>query len=553
MPPLTAPSSSPPPRPSAPGLRLGLLAALGLLLAAELGGLGVIFKHAIPFHCIDNWPVRACQSASLTLVALYCVLGALGLCAMLRPAPFRALLGQARLRALPLGLNLLGLGLALVPLSFLVNGAPVSTVLPAFGFWGLGMGLILGGLGRLIAPLPAWRRFLGAAGSALGPAIAAGIAAPWLAVLIRPLWGGLDGIASATFSAVAWIIAALGYEVYSDPEAKVIGAGEFYISVAPQCSGVEGFALVTLFVSLYLWLFRADLRFPGALLLYPLGLAASAAFNVVRITVLLVIGLGGNPELAVGGFHSHAGWLMFTLVALGIIALAQSLPWLRRGALASGAADNAHAAPGGPLPFWQDPVAARILPFAVFMLSALLASALSGAPGQVYPLRALVVAAVMAPFWGIYRALGWRLDPAALTAGLGIAALWVLVPVSVSAASAPPYGTLTDGMLLLWLLARGIGTTLLVPVLEELFFRDYLEGLFRRGRTLPWTIGAALASAGLFALFHDRWAEAFAAGLVFSWLAARPGGRISDAILAHGLANGLIFAVALATNRLEII
>ena len=60
-------------------------------------------------------------------------------------------------------------------------------------------------------------------------------------------------------------------------------------------------------------------------------------------------------------------------------------------------------------------------------------------------------------------------------------------------------------------------------------------------------------TAALFAVLHDRWLEALVAGLLFSWLAARSGGRITDAILAHGIANGLIFAVALATGRFEII
>ena len=47
--------------------------------------------------------------------------------------------------------------------------------------------------------------------------------------------------------------------------------------------------LVTIFVTLYLWLFRAELRFPRALLLYPLGIAASAALNVLRIGALLTL------------------------------------------------------------------------------------------------------------------------------------------------------------------------------------------------------------------------------------------------------------------------
>lgn len=63
---------------------------------------------------------------------------------------------------------------------------------------------------------------------------------------------------------------------------------------------------------------------------------------------------------------------------------------------------------------------------------------------------------------------------------------------------------------------------------------------------------AALITAGLFALLHDRWAEAFVAGLVFS-VVARRSGRIADAIAAHAAANLVVFAVAAATGNLAII
>ena len=147
---------------------------------------------------------------------------------------------------------------------------------------------------------PVWRLRI----ATLAVVMAGGAAAAALATKLQPLWQ-LDSIAGANFSAVCWLVSALGYDVVADPVRKHIGSGDFMISVAPVCS--EGIALVTIFVSLYLWLFRAELRFPHALLPYPLGIAASACLNVVRIGALLVLGIKGQPDLAVGGFHSHAG------------------------------------------------------------------------------------------------------------------------------------------------------------------------------------------------------------------------------------------------------
>jgi exosortase E/protease (VPEID-CTERM system) len=408
------------------------------------------------------------------------------------------------------------------------------------------MALLLGGLAFYIAPLPRWRSFLSENWSALLPVLAVGAAAPWVATQIRPIWR-LDTIADITFDAVAALTRAAGYAVDTYPAEKIIGAGDFHISVAPQCSGVEGFALVTLFVSLYLWLFRSDMRFPRAFLLFPIGLAASAAFNVLRIAVLLIIGLEGNPDLAVGGFHSHAGWLMFTLVALGIVALAQTVPALRKSEIGSNKAKTATK----PLPLLQDPTVLRILPFAVFMFSALLASAFVATPSVVYPARVVLMAATLALFWPLLRALPWRLDPVALLAGAVIAAMWLLIPVEASEAAAP-YGALTGGALALWFVARGIGTAVLVPIIEELFFRDYLESRLTLGTGLRWRIFAAIVTAGLFAALHARWLEAFIAGLIFSFVMQRRG-NVTDAIVAHALANAIIFGWAVVSGNLSII
>src|SRR6185503_5070282 len=88
----------------------------------------------------------------------------------------------------------------------------------------------------------------------------------------------------------------------------------------PECSGYEGLGLILAFLSIYLFLFRKDLRFPGALLLLPLGAVTIWILNAVRIIALVVIGTSGWREIATGGFHSQAGWLVFNAVGLGFVA-----------------------------------------------------------------------------------------------------------------------------------------------------------------------------------------------------------------------------------------
>ena len=549
------PVASKPMRTDASTLPRYPLALAASLIAVELGAVGTIFKHGIDFNCLENWPRWACSGASGTLISLYCVFGVLLLFALLRSDSLRHLLQDAGARHWPLAANGVGAALSLVPILFLQDGAGPASITLSFGFWICGMTLMLAGVCLYLAPMARWADFLRREGHTLVPILIAGAALPYFATQIRPLWQ-LETIAGATFSLVSGSVGLLGYDLYIDVSNKIIGQDPFYIDVAPQCSGIEGIVLVTLFITIYLSLFRKDLRFPRALLLYPIGILTSALFNVVRIAVLLIIGLEGNPELAVGGFHSHAGWLMFTVIALGIVALAQTIPWLQRAPTAVTAGTGGSTASTGPgqaqLPLLQDPIVAQILPFAVFMLSAIPAQAFSQSPGVVYPLRVAAMLAVVALFWQLYLRLPWRVDLVALLTGAAIGVMWIVIPVDSTDATTP-YGALTGGLLVAWFILRGVGTILLVPLIEELFFRGYLETRLRLKDGLAWKIGAALVTAGLFAALHGRWVEAFFAGLIFSWVAHRRGGRLVDAILSHATANALIFAYAVITGSLHII
>lgn len=528
-----------------PRLALGAISAL---LLVELAAIGFVHFHLDAFVCHQNWPPRLCLAIGDTAIACFGAFGALTLYLMLYPDALKPdQVGTGQLPVHPLAINALGVFLAIAPVFFLRDGAGVPAAVLTFVLWATAAPMILAGALLTLAPLLHWRAALSTHGWGLLICALCGGALPFLALETRSLWA-IDWIVEGTFFLVVESMKTLGYEILYDAPSKTIGAGGFFVMIHDACSGVEGMALVILFVTLYLVLFRRHLRFPRVLLLYPIGILASAAFNVLRIVVLISIGLEGNPELAVGGFHSYAGWLTFTLVALGAIALAERVPQFKR---AAHTIDPSTALSGSALPpLWRDPVAARILPFAVFMLSALIVSTFSTLPGMYYPVRMIAVAAVLALFWPFYRALPWRVDPLAITAGAFIGIYWVLIPVET--AETPPYGALAGGALLVWYVFRGLGTIVFVPILEELFFRDYLESRLRLKPGLIWAVGAALVSASLFAALHDRWAEAFVAGLIFSAVARRRG-NITDAILAHAVANAIVFAVAASSGNMALI
>jgi exosortase E/protease (VPEID-CTERM system) len=405
-----------------------------------------------------------------------------------------------------------------------------------------------GGALMAVAPPRAWADALRSGGPLLGAGLLAAALSPEMARAFTNLWQ-LDAISDATFQTVLAMLDAVGMEVVSDPVKRGIGADGFDVSVARQCSGVEGILLITLFAAFYLTVFRRELRFPRALLLIPIGLALSWTLNSVRISVLIWIGAHVSPELAVNGFHSHAGWLLFSALSLGMIAVSRAVPWFRREAAPDRRADI-HAPP----PIARDPNAAQILPFVAFMASALIASTFAQTPAIHYPLRALAMAAALAVFWRMYLRLDWRLDPVAIGVGAAIGVVWLAAQAPSGAEATPlsaALAAMSPAMFAIWAVARIAGTTLLVPLIEELFFRGYVLRRLDTGG-MAMRLVAIAVSSGLFAALHDRWMLAGAAGVAFALLTLRRG-RVTDAIVAHATANGMIAAWAAVTGDWSVI
>ncbi len=505
------------------------------LLCLELLGLTLAFQVLTSFECQATGAFGACRFLRSFVARAITILAVLGLYAGARPAAWRALLDRiARNRGAPVWalLHVAGIALMFAPLA--VMGADMARDFElASGPWLAGA--LAAGLGALFWLLPPrdWRAWLRAERFTPLGLVALGFVIPDLTELLYPLWDS-QALTRATFSAVWMVLHLIGASPVTDPSAYIIGTDGFLVQVARQCSGVEGFALVTGFTLLHGALFRDRLRFPRFwLVMLPLGLLLSWGLNVARIAMLIWIGAHVSPTLAVNGFHSYAGWMFFTLLALGLIWLGQALPWLRRS----------ETGPSRPLA--SDPRAAMILPFLAFMLGTILASAFSSEPDLAYPVKVLAMAGALGFFWPMYRRMEWRIDPLAILAGVVIGGFWIWTRPGAPGLAVSLAG-LSSPVFLLWAVTRVIGTGFLVPMVEELFFRGYLLGRLDQGGPV-WRIIAIAVSSALFALLHGRWIAAGVAGVIFALLALRRG-RLSDAIVAHMVANLLIAGAAAVTG-----
>lgn len=404
-------------------------------------------------------------------------------------------------------------------------------------------------LGVAVALPPRWvaHVLLARAGAPL-LALATGLLVWRGAAAAEATWGTLSG---PTLHAVAALLTLVGAGPDVDVAERIIGVGDFYVRVAPVCSGANGLGLVLVFVALWLTLGRGRLRFPRALALLPLGAIAAFGANAVRLAALLVLGASGAEEIAVGGFHSKAGWILFLAVALGLVALAERWHWLHDPDVRT--AGSAPAVPEG--------AAAHLAPLLAMLAAALATGALAaGALDRLYGARVL---AGLGALWLLRRGLPRpTLSPASAPIAIGVAvgAAWCLVAGGAGgAARAVELRTLGTAEQAAWLAARVLGAVVVVPVVEELAFRGFLLPWLAAptssdaGPATPraWPWAAALVSSAAFGALHANFLLGSAAGLAFAWVRLRRG-RLSDAVLAHAVANAAVALAVLAFGRWDL-
>jgi exosortase E/protease (VPEID-CTERM system) len=361
-----------------------------------------------------------------------------------------------------------------------------------------------------------------------------------------------------TFRSVQALLGLFLPDLVADPGPAVIGTERFSIVIAPHCSGIEGLGLVLVFTTVWLWFFRKENRFPHALLLIPCALVCAFSLNILRIATLILIGNAGAPEVAFVGFHSQAGWIAFTVIALGFSMATQKLAWVRKSAnptnLACGHASGTEAITferaGGESP----QTSAYLIPFLAIMGATFISKSASGHFEWLYPLRFVAAAIALWMFRHEYRKLNWRFGWAAPLTGAGIFLIWI-APEWWTHPVASPLGSalaaLSPAGRTVWIAFRVAAAVATVPIAEELAFRGYLARrlMAREFDEVPFA-HLTLISIGLssivFGLMHGQlWVQGIAAGLAYALL-IRSKERMGDAVVAHAVSNLLLAAWVLA-------
>ena len=212
---------------------------------------------------------------------------------------------------------------------------------------------------------------------------------------------------------------------------------------------------------------------------------------------------------------------------------------------------------------------ARIVPFAAFMILLVVRGEVPADgswgidPRWIYGITVLVVGALLAYFWRDYGELVAQTRPSVSETALGVGVgmlvfvLWIQLDAPWMTIGSPSASFLPldpQGQLIWPLVAvRWIGAALIVPVMEELFWRSFLMRWVQSSQfesVVPQRIGlkAVLLSTFVFTLAHTLWLAAIIAGLAYAWLYVRTG-KLWVPVIAHAVTNGALGVWVVMTGK----
>lgn len=205
------------------------------------------------------------------------------------------------------------------------------------------------------------------------------------------------------------------------------------------------------------------------------------------------------------------------------------------------------------------PWVAYVAPMATFMLMTTVEGVWPGAYPWLYGVKVIVVSTLLGLLARPWRDIrpGAKVTVTAIAVGLIVFVEWILLDRWISyphlgeRVGYNPFVSLQGWILPVFLAFRFYGLVIMVPIMEEIFWRSFLLRYlsvpeFQKIPVGTFTFGAFVVSSILFGLLHSEWLVAIICGILYTFL-LKVTKSLYACIIAHSTTN-LALGIYILTN-----
>ena len=224
--------------------------------------------------------------------------------------------------------------------------------------------------------------------------------------------------------------------------------------------------------------------------------------------------------------------------------------------------------------FTSSPALARVLPFGIFLVLTFLQGQF-GESGRYwgYITKSLIGVVLLWWAWPYVTEMRWKFSLSAVVVGVGVLASWVgldsLVPkqqdlwIKLGLSKAPttpplpwnPFSQFGEGSALGWFFvgARILGSTFVVPPLEETFYRSFMYRWIAKPEFQSVSLGhfswkPFALTAVIFGFAHNEWLAGILCAAAYQGLVCWKK-NLGEAMTAHAITNFLLGIYIVARNE----
>ena len=198
-----------------------------------------------------------------------------------------------------------------------------------------------------------------------------------------------------------------------------------------------------------------------------------------------------------------------------------------------------------------------IFPFALFAVCIYAGLLFNISQRFMYPIKTVLVASSLIYFWNVYKQeIRFSFSWLPVISGILVFCIWVFFEgmyPQIGHSEFNPYNHASGYGVYLIITFRLIGATLVVPLMEELFWRSFalrfaIKSDFKSVPLGQFSWFSFIFISILFGLEHERWLVGIIAGMVYSGTLYRSK-NLFDPILSHTTTNLLLGVYVLSTHQ----